>query len=73
MSPGKLLLAGLVIFIIGALTWEPGIWIGLAVLVVAYLLFFVKPRSISIEKRWRGQVIEDYQSPWARLKGWLKK
>ncbi len=73
LSPGKLLLAGLVIFIIGALTWDPGIWIGLAVLVVAYLLFFVKPRSISIEKRWRGQVIEDYQSPWARLKGWLKK
>ncbi len=73
LSPGKLLLAGLVIFIIGALTWEPGIWIGLAVLVVAYLLFFVKPRSISIEKRWRGQVIEDYQSPWDRVKGWLKK
>ena len=73
LSPGKLLLAGLVIFIIGALTWEPGIWIGLAVLVVAYLLFFVKPRSISIEKRWRGQVIEDYQSPWNRIKGWLKK
>ena len=72
-SPGKLLLAGLVIFVIGALTWEPGIWIGLAVLVVAYLLFFVKPRSISIEKRWRGQVIEDYQTPWDRLKGWLKR
>ena len=72
-SPGKLLLAGLVIFVIGALTWEPGIWIGLAVLVAAYLLFFVKPRSISIEKRWRGQVIEDYQSPWDRFKSWLKK
>ena len=72
-SPGKLLLAGLVIFVIGALTWTPGIWIGLAVLVAAYLLFFVKPRSISIEKRWRGQVIEESQSPWDRLKGWLKR
>lgn len=72
-SPGKLMLAGLVIFVIGALTWQPAIWIGLAILVASYLLFFVKPRSMSIEKRWRGQVIEEYQSPWDRFKGWLKR
>ena len=72
-SPGKLMLAGLVIFVIGALTWQPAIWIGLAVLVASYLLFFVKPRSMSIEKRWRGQLIEDRQTPWDRFKGWLKR
>jgi len=72
-SPGKLLLAGLAIFILAAVfTWIPGIWIGLGILVAAYLLFFVKPRSISIEKRWRGRAVEDYQSSWDRLKRWLK-
>ena len=71
-SPGKLLLAGLAIFVLGALAWTPGIWIGLGILVAAYLLFFVKPRSMSQEKRWRGRSVEDYQSPWDRVKRWLK-
>jgi hypothetical protein len=71
-SPGKLMLAGLAIFIIGAFVWTPGVWIGLGILVLAYLLFFVKPRSISIEKRWRGRPVEDYQSPWEHVKRWLK-
>lgn len=73
VSPGKLLLAGIVIFLVAALfRWTPLIWVGLAMLVVAYLLFFVTPRSISYEKRWRGRSVEGYQSPWERLKHWLR-
>ena len=73
-SPGKLMLAGLAIFILAAVfSWTLWIWIGLGILVASYLLFFVKPRSISIEKRWRGRPVEDYQSTWDRLKRWLKR
>lgn len=72
VSPGKLLLAGLVIFLAAALfRLTPLIWVGLGMLVVAYLLFFVTPRSISYEKRWRGRSVEEYQTPWQRLKRWL--
>ena len=55
LSPGKAMLGGLIIFVIGALWFGPLIWVGLAVLVGAYLLFFVKPGSTSLEKRWRGR------------------
>ena len=72
LSPGKLLLAGFVVFIVGAFAWPPGIWIGLGMVVVAYLLFFVTPRSMSNEKWWRGKRMDEVQSPWDRLKNWLK-
>ena len=73
LSPGKLLLAGLVIFLVAAwMGWTLFIWLGLGLLVVAYLLFFVTPRSISNEKRWRGRSVEDYQSPLERLKRWFR-
>lgn len=74
ITPGKILMAGLVVFIITALLqiWLL-IWLGLALLVVGYLLFFVTPRNISIEKRWRGESIEDPpDSPWDRFKRWIK-
>ena len=60
ITPGKVLLTGLVVFIITALLqiWVL-IWVGLALLVLGYLLFFITPRNISIEKRWRGEAIED--------------
>lgn len=72
VSPGKLLLAGLILFLVGALWVRPFIWVGLGMLVVAYLLFFVTPRSIFYEKRWRGRTVEEHQSGWERLKRWLK-
>ena len=74
MPPGKILLAGLFVFIVTTLLqiWVL-IWVGLALLVVGYLLFFVSPRNISMEKRWRGESIEDPpESPWNRLKRWIK-
>lgn len=59
-SPGKVMLGGLIIFVIGALLqMSPLILIGLAVLIGAYLLFFIKPGSTSIEKRWRGRSVEE--------------
>jgi hypothetical protein len=72
LSPGKLLLAGIVVFLLGAFAWPPGIWIGLGMVVVAYLLFFVTPRSMSGEKWWRGKRMDEIQSPWDRVKNWLK-
>ena len=74
ITPGKILMAGLVVFIITALLqiWVL-IWVGLALLVLGYLLFFITPRNISIEKRWRGELIEDKpKSVWDSFKRWLK-
>ncbi|MDA1129215.1 MAG: hypothetical protein O2913_11040 [Chloroflexi bacterium] len=74
ITPGKILMTGLFVFIVTALLqiWVL-IWVGLALLVVGYLLFFVTPRSINVEKRWRGESLEDPpESPWNRLKRWMK-
>ena len=74
ITPGKILMTGLVVFIITALLqiWVL-IWVGLALLVLGYLLFFITPRNISIEKRWRGESIEHKpQSVWDSFKRWIK-
>ena len=74
ITPGKLMLAGVIVFLIGALKFPPLIWVGLAVLVGAYLMYFVSPRSINVEKRWRGRSVDDPPgSYWDRLKHWLRK
>jgi hypothetical protein len=67
------MLAGLVLFVVGALWFRPLVWVGLGMVALGYLLFFVSPHSISYEKRWRGQVVEEYDSPWQRLKRWLSR
>lgn len=75
-SPGKVMLGGLIIFLIAAiLGFGPLIWVGLAVLVIAYLLFFVRPGSASIEKRWRGRSVEEEEegSNVDKLKKWLRR
>ncbi len=73
VSPGKLALLGLILLLVGAFLFRPVIWVGLGFLVGAYLLFFVKPRSISVEKRWRGKSLEEGVTPWERMKRWLLK
>ena len=40
----------------------PLAWIGLILFIVAYAMFFVKPPKI--EKRWRGQPLDDSGDPW---------
>jgi hypothetical protein len=69
LTSGKLMLAGLVLFLIG-IAVRPLMWLGLAALVGAYLLYFLKPRPITQEKRWRGRSVEDTtSSPW----DWFKR
>ena len=73
ISPSKLALAGIICILAGwlsPLTFL--IWVGLALLVGTYLLLFVRPRSIYMEKRWRGQSMEESYSPWQRVKRWLQ-
>ena len=72
LSPGKVMLGGLVVFVIGALWFSPLIWVGLAILVGAYLLFFVRPGSTSLEKRWRGRSMEEQSSSVDKLKKWIR-
>jgi hypothetical protein len=72
VTPGKLALIGLVVLLVGALWVRPLIWVGLGFLVGAYILFFIKPRSIFHEKRWRGKPMEEETSPWEKIKSWLK-
>ena len=70
ISSGKLMLAGLVLLLLGWLVVRPLIWIGLIVLVAGYVLYFLKPRSMQQEKRWRGRSVEAAAaSPW----DWLKR
>ena len=75
ISPGKVMLGGLIIFLIGAITpFNLLIWLGLAILVGAYLLFFIKPGSTSLDKRWRGRSVEEEDgSNVDKLKKWLRR
>ena len=74
LSPLKILLAGLILFVVGAvpLGLSVLIWVGLGLLVLGYLLLFIKPGSLSYEKRWRGRAVESRPSAWQRLTRWLK-
>ena len=81
ISPGKLMLTGLVVFLIAALLrvslgWVGMgtlIWVSLGIIAVAYLLLFIKPASTGgYEKRWRGQPLEKRGSAWKRFINWLR-
>jgi len=72
LSPSKLAVIGLMLLLIGAFWVRPMIWVGLGFLVGAYLLFFVKPRSIPMEKLWRGQAIDQEETSWDKVRRWLK-
>ena len=72
ITPGKLMLLGVILLIVGIKFW-PLIWVGLAILAGGYMMYFVAPRSINYEKRWRGRSVEDApKSQWDRLKRWIK-
>ena len=72
VSPGKLAIIGILLLVVGAFWFRPAIWLGLGLLVGAYLLFFVRPRPIRMEKRWRGQSMEQRTTAWDKFKKWLK-
>ena len=62
-TPGRLLVGG-VILLLAALVFGSSIpfFVGLVAIVVAYFAFFTKSRS-PVEKRWRGESIEDPPPP----------
>ncbi len=81
ISPGRLLVTGIVLLVaalvlsgMGAALAVPAAWIGIGLFVVAYILFFTRPRS-NLEKRWRGQIIEDEPEvgPVRRLWRWISR
>ena len=83
-SPGRVALAGIAILLLGILLASFGfpllffnwpIWLGLLILVAAYLLFFIRPRSAANRGQyWRGRPIEPTgPSLMQRLKNWLKE
>ncbi len=73
ITPGKLMLIGVILLIVGFKFW-PLIWVGLAILAGGYMMYFVAPRAISYEKRWRGRSVDADapRSQWDRLKRWIK-
>lgn len=78
LSPGRIILAALALLlstlIVRAIV--PGLvvplaWAGLLLFLVGYAMLFVKPRKM--EKRWRGQPLEQSgESWWDRLRRRLK-
>ena len=74
-TPGRLVVGG-VVLLLAALIIGSSIpfWIGLAAIVAAYFAFFTKPRR-PVEKRWRGQSIEDPPADNAvtRLWRWINR
>ncbi len=73
ITPGKLMLLGVILLIVGIKFW-PLIWVGLATLAGGYMMYFVSPRTITYEKRWRGRSVDEDapSSQWDRLKRWIK-
>ena len=81
ITPGKVALVGLALLLLGGVMgpvagagWSWLVWAGLVGLAAAYLLFFVRPRPVNQDKRWRGRSVESRgPSPWQRFKGWIKE
>ena len=75
VTPGKLSLAGLALLLIGVFLEQARllVWVGLAALAAAYLLFFIRPRRANRDKHWRGRAVESSgPSPWQKFKTWFK-
>ena len=71
ITPGKLMLVGVIVLLIGFKFW-PLIWLGLAILAGGYMMYFIAPRTLNYEKRWRGRSVDEpATSQWDRLKHWI--
>ena len=75
ITPGRVMLVAGVVLLLGLLMpslapagiWAPLAWGGLILFIVGYAMFFIRPRKV--EKRWRGQPIDDGdEGLWERLK-----
>jgi hypothetical protein len=76
---GKVLLAGVILLILSPLLgglglMAPAAWIGIILIIGAYVVYFTKPRR-QVERRWRGQSIEDEPEPngFSRLWRWINR
>ena len=69
VTPGRVALAGFAFLVLGLALNSLGfgwlVWLGLLGLAGAYLLFFVRPRPVNKDKRWRGARLK----PRGRLTG----
>jgi hypothetical protein len=80
ISPGRLLFIGVVTLLAGLLLPFPDglaksiAWIGVGLFVLSYVLFFARPGR-TVERRWRGQSMEDIAppSPLERFWRWLTR
>lgn len=78
LTPGRVALAGFVFLALGLALNSVGfgwlVWLGLLNLAGAYLLFFVRPRPVNKDKRWRGRSVETQgPSHWQRFKRWMSE
>ena len=78
VTPGRVARAGFTFLVLGLALNSVGfgwlVWLGLLSLAGAYLLFFVRPRPVNKEKRWRGRSVESQgPSPWQRFKRWMSE
>lgn len=78
-TPGRLLLTGIVLLILTVVLNAldapgagPFFWASVALFVFAYVAYFTRPRR-TIERRWRGQPMDDPQpaGPFSRLWRWI--
>ena len=80
IKPGRVMLVaiGLLVSALVVRTAAPGLtaplaWSGLLLFIVAYGMFFMRPRN-RVEKRWRGQPIDQTEeSLWERLRDRFKR
>ena len=79
-SAGNLMLAAFSLFLAAIVLMATGgpvmlfVLIGLGLFVAAYIMFFARPGSgSSVEKRWRGRLVEDKPSDLlGRFRRWLR-
>ena len=69
LTPGRVMLVGFVLLLTGVLVnaFASGPigylgWLGLLVFIIGYGMVLARPPKI--EKRWRGQVVEDREETW---------
>lgn len=83
LSPRALFITSLALFLSALLLQNVArglvgvfFWLGLVLFIVAYALYFARPRSPESRPRWRGKPVDygrqDVQSLWSRVRGWLK-
>ena len=71
ISPGRIMLIGVVLVLstllvrpfVGGLSGWLG-WAGLLLFIVGYGMVLVRPPKVQMEKRWRGEPIEDEDDSW---------